>query len=76
MITSVPGVFKNTKTVRQIFAYMDTVFDKVLHTTLNPDGPGAIRIHLIPPKRAENALFLSLLDENCPRGYNRYVMRE
>lgn len=56
MITSVPRVFKNTKTVRQIFAYMDTVFDKVLHTTLNPDGPGAIRIHLIPPKREEGQL--------------------
>ena len=35
---------------------MDTVFDEVLHTTLNPDGPGAIRIHLIPPKKEENML--------------------
>ena len=35
---------------------MDTVFDKVLHTTLNPNGPGAIRIHLIPPKKQENEL--------------------
>ncbi|MBR6472796.1 MAG: radical SAM protein [Firmicutes bacterium] len=35
---------------------MDTYFNEVLHTTLNPDGPGAIRIHLIPPKREENAL--------------------
>ena len=22
----------------------------VVHTTLNPKGPGAVRIHLIPPK--------------------------
>jgi len=35
---------------------MDSVFNEVLHTTLNPDGPGAIRIHLIPPKQEENAL--------------------
>ncbi len=33
---------------------MDSVFSEVLHTTLNPDGPGAIRIHLIPPKTEEN----------------------
>ena len=52
----VPGLFRKTKTVKRIFSYMDTVFDQVLHTTLNPDGPGAIRIHLIPPKREENAL--------------------
>ena len=35
---------------------MDFAFSEVLHTTLNPDGPGAIRIHLIPPKPEENAL--------------------
>lgn len=52
----VPGLFRKTKTVRQIFSYMDTVFDEVLHTTLNPDGPGAVRIHLIPPKKQENML--------------------
>ena len=52
----VPGLFRKTKTVKRIFSYMDTVFDQVLHTTLNPDGPGAIRIHLIPPRREENAL--------------------
>ncbi|MBP5292302.1 MAG: radical SAM protein [Lachnospiraceae bacterium] len=34
---------------------MDSTFNEVLHTTLNPDGPGAIRIHLIPPKKEENA---------------------
>ena len=35
---------------------MDSSFSEVLHTTLNPDGPGAIRIHLIPPKSEENVL--------------------
>lgn len=26
----------------------------VIHTTLNPNGPGVIRIHLVPPKRTWN----------------------
>ncbi|MBQ4472682.1 MAG: hypothetical protein II930_00115, partial [Lachnospiraceae bacterium] len=51
-----PKLFRNTKPVRNITAYMDSTFNEVLHTTLNPDGPGAIRIHLIPPKKEENAL--------------------
>ncbi|MBP5343203.1 radical SAM protein [bacterium] len=29
--------------------YLKTV-DKVYHTTLNPKGPGSVRIHLVPPK--------------------------
>ena len=52
----VPKLFRNTKTARRISEYMDTTFNQVLHTTLNPDGPGAIRIHLIPPKKEEGAL--------------------
>lgn len=52
----VPKLFRNMKSVKGISEYMDTCFDEVLHTTLNPDGPGAIRIHLIPPKKEENAL--------------------
>lgn len=55
MIT-VPKLFRNTKTVKNISAYMDEAFNEVLHTTLNPDGPGAIRIHLVPPKNEENTL--------------------
>ncbi|MBQ9814899.1 MAG: radical SAM protein [Lachnospiraceae bacterium] len=35
---------------------MDTRFTEVLHTTLNPNGPGAVRIHLIPPKKEEESL--------------------
>ena len=29
--------------------YMREYFTEVSHTTLNPDGPGVVRIHLIPP---------------------------
>ncbi len=52
----VPKLFRKTKTVRGIQAYMEDAFNEVLHTTLNPAGPGAIRIHLIPPKKEEDAL--------------------
>ena len=52
----VPALFRKTKSVKRINSYMDTVFNEVLHTTLNPDGPGAIRIHLIPPKKEANML--------------------
>lgn len=30
--------------------YVQTRFQEVCHTTLNPEGPGVVRIHLIPPK--------------------------
>jgi len=33
---------------RRIRDYLDH-FDEVKHTTLNPEGPGVVRIHLIPP---------------------------
>lgn len=52
----VPKLFRKTKTARRLNEYMDSVFDEVLHTTLNPNGPGVIRIHLIPPKKEEGAL--------------------
>ena len=52
----VPKLFRKTKSVRRINEYMSATFNEVLHTTLNPDGPGAIRIHLIPPKKEENEL--------------------
>ena len=55
-MSNIPRLIRKTRSVKQIISYMDTVFDKVLHTTLNPNGPGAIRIHLIPPKKQENEL--------------------
>ena len=30
--------------------YMEKYFREVSHTTINPEGPGVVRIHLIPPK--------------------------
>ena len=30
--------------------YAKEHFDEVHHTTLNPEGPGVVRIHLVPPK--------------------------
>ena len=50
-MSTIPKLFRKTKTVKRILEYMDSTFNEVLHTTLNPDGPGAIRIHLIPPKK-------------------------
>lgn len=52
----IPKLFQKTRTVKRIEEYMDQTFSEVLHTTLNPDGPGVIRIHLIPPKKEEHAL--------------------
>ena len=52
----VPKLFRKTKTVRRINEYMINSFNEIQHTTLNPDGPGAVRIHLIPPKKEADAL--------------------
>jgi MoaA/NifB/PqqE/SkfB family radical SAM enzyme len=59
-MTKIPSIFKKTRTVRNLKTYMDSTFSEVLHTTLNPDGPGAIRIHLIPPKAEEDAFNTSV----------------
>lgn len=40
-------------TEKRIKSFIEQNFDEVLHTTLNPDGPGVVRIHLIPPKFSE-----------------------
>ncbi|MBR4237172.1 radical SAM protein [bacterium] len=32
--------------------YLKTV-DRVYHTTLNPKGPGCVRVHLVPPKKCK-----------------------
>ena len=64
-MSKIPLLFRNTKTVRNLKAYMDQAFSEVLHTTLNPDGPGVIRIHLIPPKPETDELGPSLAIINC-----------
>ncbi len=38
------------KTPKKVLRYVEENMQEVLHTTLNPEGPGVIRIHLIPPK--------------------------
>lgn len=50
----IPSIFKKSLAVKRIRKYMDEEFTEVLHTTLNPEGPGAIRIHLIPPKNTDD----------------------
>lgn len=50
----IPGLIKNTKVLKNLRSYMENEFSEVRHTTLNPDGPGAVRIHLIPPKTDED----------------------
>lgn len=38
------------KVGKRVYKYALDNFNEVMHTTLNPDGPGVVRIHLIPPK--------------------------
>ena len=38
------------KTSKRVLRYAEEHFGEVHHTTLNPEGPGVVRIHLIPPK--------------------------
>ncbi len=38
---------------KRVKDYFEKNFTGVLHTTLNPEGPGVIRIHLVPPKIEE-----------------------
>ncbi len=35
---------------RRIRRYLKEELNEVLHTTLNPEGPGVVRIHLVPPE--------------------------
>ena len=37
------------KSSRRELAYAQQNFNEVHHTTLNPEGPGVVRIHLVPP---------------------------
>lgn len=37
------------KIPKRIVKYAEENFNEVLHTTINPEGPGVVRIHLIPP---------------------------
>lgn len=52
----VPPILQKTRVMKNLRAYMEEEFSEVLHTTLNPDGPGCVRIHLIPPKAEDGVL--------------------
>ncbi len=57
----IPKILRKTPTVKKLLRYMEEEFTEVLHTTLNPEGPGNIRIHLIPPRTEEGALNSSVV---------------
>ncbi len=38
------------KVPKRVLQYAKEHFNEVKHTTLNPEGPGVVRIHLVPPK--------------------------
>ena len=50
----IPAIIRNTKAIKNLKKYMETEFSEVRHTTLNPSGPGSVRIHLVPPQAEEN----------------------
>jgi len=41
---------------KRIYKYALENYQGVCHTTLNPEGPGVVRIHLIPPKFTEEEI--------------------
>lgn len=41
---------KIKKESKRVIEYAKANFGEVMHTTLNPEGPGVVRIHLVPPK--------------------------
>ena len=45
---------------KKVLAYAKENFNEVKHTTLNPEGPGVVRIHLIPPKVTEEEIGASV----------------
>lgn len=48
------------KPSKKLLHYAKENFGGVLHTTLNPEGPGVVRIHMIPPKFDENDIDASV----------------
>lgn len=49
-----------SKISKRILEYAKTNLQEVLHTTLNPDGPGVVRIHLVPPQIVDNEVNASV----------------
>lgn len=47
------------KTTKREYRYAAENFNEVYHTTLNPEGPGVVRIHLVPPVVKEGEIAAS-----------------
>ncbi len=45
---------------KKVLKYAKENFNEVKHTTLNPEGPGVVRIHLIPPKVTDEEIGASV----------------
>ena len=45
---------------RRVRKYAKEHFTEVQHTTLNPEGPGVVRIHLLPPEISGNVIGASV----------------
>lgn len=48
------------KPTKRVYAYAKENFNEIRHTTLNPEGPGVVRIHLIPPAYSEEEVGASV----------------
>lgn len=57
------GFIKN-KIKKNMYEYAQKNFDGVMHTTLNPDGPGVVRIHMIPPVLSDGEIGSSVVIVN------------
>lgn len=44
------------KIPKKILKYAKENMNEVMHTTVNPEGPGVVRIHLIPPKMEDDVI--------------------
>ena len=51
---------RTMKVSKRVLKYAELNLKEVLHTTLNPEGPGVVRIHLVPPKIEGNNLEASV----------------
>lgn len=56
--------FITNKINKNMIAYAKNNFKGVLHTTLNPDGPGVVRIHMIPPTLSKDEVGSSVVIVN------------
>ena len=48
------------KPTKRLLKYSKEHYGEVMHTTLNPEGPGVVRIHLIPPKFSDDDIAESI----------------